>query len=127
MACYCNYLIVVNKEPDRLFDSIREKCFTIKETSAPEYFLEGDFESAKEPNTDNDILAWGYKTYVKCMMDNFNNTFGFDTSKKNAAIPPDYKPELYTTDLYNDSEKAQDWTCTGEMQWAINLSRIYII
>ena len=65
--------------------------------------------------------------YGKHIMDNFNNTFGFDTSKKNAAIPPDYKPELYTTDLYNDSEKAQDWTCTGEMQWAINLSRIYII
>ena len=89
MACYCNYLIVVHKEPDRLFDSIREKCFTIKETSAPEYFLEGDFESAKEPNTDNDILAWGYKTYVKCMMDNSKNTFIFEPSKQYSAMLPE--------------------------------------
>ena len=41
------------------------------------------------------------------MMDNFNNTFGFDTSKHNAVIPPDYKPELDTTDLFIDTDKAQ--------------------
>ena len=92
-----------------MFDSIIGKGLTTKEMSAPEYFLGGDFERVKEPNTDNEILTWGSKTYVKHMMDNFNNNFGFDTSKKHNAIPPDYKPDLYTADVCNDYKKAQYW------------------
>ena len=41
------------------------------------------------------------------MMDNFNNTFGFDMSKKYADMPPDYEPEIDTTDICNNAEKDQ--------------------
>ena len=37
------------------------------------------------------------------MVDNLKNTFGFEPSKKYAYMPPDYKPELYTTELCNDA------------------------
>ena len=42
---------------------------------------------------------WSSKTYVKCMMGDFKNTFDFYTSKQHADIPTDYKPDLETTDL----------------------------
>ena len=58
-------------------------------------------------------------------MENFKNTFGFDLSKKHTAIPPYYNPELYTTDLFNDAEKAQYWQYIVEMQWAVTLGVIY--
>ena len=37
VACYFGNLIVVHKDPDHIFDSIRVKGFTIKETSALDY------------------------------------------------------------------------------------------
>ena len=61
------------------------------------------------------------------MMEKFNNTFGFDPSKQPAAIPPDYKPDIDTTNLCNDSEKVQYWKFIGEMQWAVDLGRIDIM
>ena len=119
MYFYCGDLVFMHKDPDHVFDSFRGKGFTIKETSAPEYFLGGDFGFVKEPKTYNEILTWGHKTYVKRIMDNFNNNFGSDPSKQHAAMPPGYKPEIDTTDLYNDAEKAQYWQCIGEMKWAV--------
>ena len=53
--------------------------------------------------------------YGKHIMDNFNNTFGFYTSKKNAAIPPDYQPKLDNTDVCNDADKAQYWQCIDDI------------
>ena len=81
------------KDPEHLFHSIRGKGFTIKEKSAPDYFLGGDFKPIREPKTHNKILTLGSKTYVKSMMDNFNNTFGVDISKQHGAMPPEYKPK----------------------------------
>ena len=127
MACYCDDLIIVHKDPEHVFDSMRRKGFTIKETSAPDYFLGGDFERVKEPNTNNKILAWGSTTYVKRMMDNFNNILGFEPSKKHAAIPPDYKTELETPELFTDTENAQYWQCIDDMQCAVTLGRTYIM
>ena len=43
------------------------------------------------------------------MMDKFKNTFGFDPSNQHAAMPPEYNPELETTELCTDTEKAQYW------------------
>ena len=57
MACYCDDLIVVHKDPDNVFESIRGKGFTIKETLAPEYSLGGYFERVKECKTKNEILT----------------------------------------------------------------------
>ena len=50
-SCYCDDLIVVQKDPDHLFDSIRKKRFTIKEMLDPYYFLEGDSDHVKDPKT----------------------------------------------------------------------------
>ena len=55
--CYCDDLIVLYKAPGHVFDSIRGKGITIKETPAPDYFLGGDFERVKESKTDNAILT----------------------------------------------------------------------
>ena len=97
MACYCNDLIVIQKYPGHVFDSIRGKGLPIKEMLAPDYFLGGDFERVKELKTNSKILKWVSKVYVKCMMDNFKNNFVFVISKQHAAMPPDYKPNLDTT------------------------------
>ena len=91
VACYRDNLLIVHKDPYHVFESIIGKGFTIIEKSAPDYFLGGYFEHVKEPKTDKKILKWVSKIYVKQMMDNFNNTFGFEPSKKNSATPPDYK------------------------------------
>ena len=40
------------------------------------------------------------------MVDNFKNTFGFDPTKKHSVVPHNYKPELDTTELCTDTEKA---------------------
>ena len=53
----------------------------------------------------------------------FKNTLGFDPSKQHAAMPPTYKPELDTTELCTDTEKAQYWKYTGEMQWDVALGQ----
>ena len=102
-----------------MFEYIRGNGFTIKETSAPEYLLGGYFERVKEPKTDNEILTWGSKTYVKCVTENFKNTFVFETSKQHVTMPPDYNPDLDTTDLCKDAEKVQYWKCIGEIQRAV--------
>ena len=81
-------MIVLQKDPGHVFDSIRGKEFITKYTSAPYYFLGGYFERVKDPKTDNEILTWGSKTYVKCLMENFNNTFGFEASKQHATMNP---------------------------------------
>ena len=71
----------MNKYPYTVFDSIIGQGFTIKETSAPVYFLGGDFECDEKPRTNNEILTQDSKTYVRHMMDNFNNNFGYETYK----------------------------------------------
>ena len=60
-------------------------------------------------------------------MDNFNNTFGFDSSKQNAAMPSDYKPDINRIDICNNVDKAQYWQCIFEMQWALALGWINIM
>ena len=102
-------MIFVRKYPDNVFESIRGKGFTIKDTLDPYYFLGGYFERVKEPKTNNKIMTWGSNTYVKCMMDNFKNTFGFDTSQQHSDMPPEYKPGLDTTELFTGTEKSQYW------------------
>ena len=42
-------------------------------------------------------------------------------------MPPDYNLELYTTELFTDTEKAQYWQCISEMQLVVALGRIYIM
>ena len=61
------------------------------------------------------------------MIDNFKNTFDFDPSKKHAAMPPAYKPELDTNGLFTDTEKAQYRQYIGDMQWAVGLGQIDIM
>ena len=58
------------------------------------------------------------------MMYNFKNTFGFELSKQHAAMPPDYKPEIDTTDLYTDADKVQHWQYIYEIQWDVTLVQI---
>ena len=86
----------MHKDPGCAFESIIGNEFVIKETSSPDYFLGGYFESFKDPKTDNEILTWGSKTYVKRLMENFKNTFSFEASKQHSAMNPKYKPELDT-------------------------------
>ena len=117
----------MKKYPDHVFDSIKGKEFTIKDTSAPYYLLGGYFECVKEPKTDNKILTWVSKTYANLMMDNFKNTFGFEPFNQNSAMPPDYKTELETTELCTDNNNPQCWQCIGDMQWAVALGQIYIM
>ena len=50
---------------------------------------------------------WGSKTHVKRMMDNFDNTFGFETSRERVAMTPEYKPEFDTLDLCNNADNNQ--------------------
>ena len=107
VVCYCDYLIVVHQGPECVFDSIQGKVFTIKDKSALEYFLGGDFEWVKESNSNNEILTWGSNNYANCMMDNFKNTFLFELYKQHSAMNTDYKPELYITDNWNDADKDQ--------------------
>ena len=59
MDWYCDDMIFVRKYPDNVFESIRGKGFTIKDTLDPYYFLGGYFERVKEPKTNNKILKWG--------------------------------------------------------------------
>ena len=127
MACYCNALIVVHKYPDHVFESIRGEWFNIKETSEPDYFTGGYFERVKETKTNNKILIWGSKKFVKCMMDNFKKKFGSEPSNQHGAMPPDYNPELDTTELCTDTEKSQYWKFIGETQWADTLGLIDIM
>ena len=88
-ACHCGGFIIMQNDPEHVLDPIREKGFTIKEKLDPYYFLGGDFERFKEPNTDNDIMTLGSKTYVKIMMEKFKNYFCFDNYKQHAMMPPD--------------------------------------
>ena len=69
----------------------------------------------------------GSKTYVKRMMDNFNNTFGFEPSKQHSTMPPHYKRDIDTTDLFDDADKAQYWKCIGDMKWDVELGQINIM
>ena len=74
--------------------------FTIKGASATENFLGSNFDNAKEPKPNSEILMCCSKTYVKRMMDNFKNTFFFEPSKEHTAMPTNYKPEFNITDIY---------------------------
>ena len=105
MDWYCNDPVTVNKYPDHLFYYIIGKEFTIKETSAPDYFLGGYFECVKYPKTNNKILTWGSNTYAKHVMEIFKTTFVFETSKQHFAMPPDYKPDLDTTEIFTYTNK----------------------
>ena len=49
--------------------------------------------------------------YGKHIMDNFNNTFGFEPSNQHSAMYPDYKPDLDTTELCTDTKKAKYLQC----------------
>ena len=72
-------------------------------------------------------MTWGSNTYVKSMMDNFKNNFGFEPSNQHAAMQPDCKPEIDTTEICTDTEKAQYWKWIGEIQWAVVLGQIDIM
>ena len=70
---------------------------------------------------------WVSNTFVKHMMNNFKNNFGFETTNQNTAMPHYCNPELDITDICNDDEKAQYWKCIGKTQWAVALGRIDIM
>ena len=74
---------------------------------APDYFLGGYFERVKNPNTDNEILKWGSKTYSKRPMEKIKNTFVFEDYKQHFAMTPEYNTDLDTNQLCTDTDNAQ--------------------
>ena len=124
VACYFDDLIVVHTDPDHVFDSIKGKIFTIQEKFSAEYFLGRNFERVKDTKSDNKIITWISKTYVKPIVDNLKNKFGLEPNNKYTATPPNYNPQLDITDLYNHANKDQYWQCINYLQSTVALGRI---
>jgi len=125
VCIYVDDLLIASDTPSYLTDALQKLGYKLKGVGEPEYHLGGDIKKVKDPE---EVLQWGPTRYVKRMMDTYKNMFGTEVPKREVHAPLDPKdhPELDTTELLDEGERAKYISMIGSLQWAVQLGRIDI-
>ena len=94
--------------------------FKMKGVGAPVYHLGGDFQRVS-----NEKLAFGSKTYIKMILDQYKKLFPAEglSKKTRTTLPTKYHPELDTSPLLDQDGITLYQSLIGMLQWAVTLGR----
>ena len=120
ICVYVDDLMVMMKEPQVFFDEL-EHGYKLKGVGEPNYHLGGNF--TRDPDG---TLAWGAKSYIKRMLDNYKTMFGELPKPYSAPLVTGDAPELDTSmELDADGIKKYQ-SLIGALQWCVTLGRFDI-
>jgi hypothetical protein len=122
ICVYVDDLMVMMKEPQPFFDLLINKYnYKLKGVGEPVYHLGGNF--TRDPDG---TLAWGAKSYIKRMLDNYKVMFGELPKLCSSPLVTGDSPELDTsTELGLDDIKKYQ-SVIGALQWCVTLGRFDI-
>jgi hypothetical protein len=124
ICTYVDDLIYAGHNARLFFDDILQSKhgFKLKGVGEPRYHLGGDFRRMMEPEH---MLTWGSKTYVKRMMENYEQMFGEPVANRKTYAPlsPNDHPELDESEFCIEIQKKHFWSMIGELQWVVALGR----
>jgi len=122
ICVYVDDLMAIMKDPQKFFDTLKEKYnYILKGVGPPEYHLGGNF--GRDPDG---TLFWGAQSYVEKMLNNYERLFGSQPKKYSAPLDKDDSPELDQTDLLNEGQRTVYQSLIGALQWCVTLGRFDI-
>ena len=116
-------LLCAMKNPMEFMDKLRSDPYNykLKGVEEPRYHLGGDFW--RDPDG---TLAFGAKTYIKRMVDNYEMLFGEKPKPASAPLEKGDHPELDSTAFCSPEDTAKYQSLVGALQWTISLCRFDI-
>jgi hypothetical protein len=111
-------LAVMMKDPNLFFAGLRDRNYKLKGVGDIRYHLGGDF--FRDPDG---TLAWGAKTYIKRILNQYEALFGSPPKEYTSPIDKDDHPELDTTKECEQEQIKQYQSLIGAFQWCISLGR----
>ena len=122
VCVYVDDLMAIMKEPQTFFDELQEVYkYKLKGVGPPKYHLGGDF--FRDPDG---TLAWGAKSYIGRMMDNYKSMFGGLPHMAGTPLVANDSPELDQSHDLDQQGVRQYQSLIGALQWCITLGRFDI-
>lgn len=126
ICVYVDDLMVMMRDPQTFFELLeKEYKFKLKGVGEPVYHLGGNF--THDPDG---TLAWGAKSYIKRMLDNYKTMFGDLPKMYSSPLVAGDSPELDTSPelCADDVKKYQSLmqSSIGALQWCVTLGRFDI-
>ena len=126
VVVYVDDLLYAGKNAKQYWKDVLAMGYKLKGVGTPTYHLGATFERVKDPEP---MMTWGPVRYVQKILDQYEKIFGEqvkNSRKIHAPLEPGDHPELDTSDLCNEDEKAKYMSMVGSLQWALSLGRIDI-
>ena len=119
LCVYVDDILVMSKRPQEFMDKL-QLTFKMKGVGPPTYHLGEDFQRLS-----NGKLAWGSKTYIIKILDQYKRLFPDEEFKKTTKIPlpVKYHPELDMSPLLDLKAIRLYQSLIGILQWAVTLGR----
>jgi hypothetical protein len=122
ICVYVDDLMVMMKEPQKFFDELEIKYkYKLKGVGEPAYHLGGNF--TRDPDG---TLAWGAKSYIKRLLDNYKIMFGDLPKVCSSPLVHGDTPELDTSALLEPEDIKKYQSVIGALQWCVTLGRFDI-
>ncbi|HSN65751.1 MAG TPA: reverse transcriptase domain-containing protein, partial [Fusibacter sp.] len=124
VCVYVDDIMHIGKNPQKFFDALtNEHNYKLKGVGKPVYHLGGDFSRDEKDNT----LAWGTKSYVKKMLNNYKTMFGNDPKPYSTPMAEQDHPELDLTEELDETGIKMYQSLIGALQWLVTLGRFDIL
>jgi hypothetical protein len=122
ICVYVDDLMVMMKDPQVFFNQLEEKYkYKLKGVGEPSYHLGGNF--TRDPDG---TLAWGAKSYIKRMLDNYKIMFGDLPKMCSSPLVAGDSPELDTSTELGPEDIKKYQSVIGALQWCVTLGRFDI-
>ena len=122
VCVYVDDLMAIMKEPEKFFQSLAEDYnLKLKGVGEPTHHLGGDFYRDKDGT-----LAWGAKTYIKRMLDNYQLMFEDLPRKYSSPMESGDSPELDASKELDIDGIKKYQSMIGALQWCVTLGRFDI-
>ena len=126
VVVYVDDLLYAGKDPKRYWEDVLAMGYKLKGVGVPTYHLGATFERVNGPEK---MMTWGAVRYIQKILDQYEKIFGEKVKngrRIHAPLEPGDHPELDTTELCDDDDKAKYMSMVGSLQWAVTLGRIDI-
>ena len=123
VCVYVDDLMAIMKDPDKFYKSLQhDHGYKLKNVGPPRYHLGGDF--FQDPDG---TWAWGAKTYIKRMVDNYKRIFEEDPKPYKSPLEKGDHPELDTSPELDAAGITLYQSLVGELGWCAILGRLDIV
>ncbi len=128
IATYVDDLMIFSHNPMDIVREIQDDGFVLKGVGIPEYYLGGDIEDLDEHwNADGIAWALSAKTYIKTMVERFEQFFDQQFNKESTPYQSNFHSELDYSPFLDNDLTAIYRSIIGSCNWDITLGRYDIL